>query len=127
MRSRLGVIVMASLLISVPASVEIGCIVFQDRDHRGSQWWMERNSFMQMGGREPVGATGMIAHYRPDWNDQVSSLRVLGGGCTLTLYEHAGTWGYGAQLRSEFSRTSLGKWNDRASWAVCSCIGPPQH
>jgi hypothetical protein len=109
MRSRLGVIVMASLLISVPASAEIGCIVFQDRDHE-SQW-----------------GPGMIAHYRPDWNDQVSSLRVLGGGCTLTLYEHAGTWGYGAQLRSEFSRTSLGKWNDRASWAVCSCIGPPQH
>ena len=45
-----------------------------------------------MGGK-PVGATGYIAYYQPSWNDQVSSFQVNGGrGCTLTLYQHAGTW-----------------------------------
>jgi syncollin len=130
MRSRLAVIVTASLLISVPASAETGCALFQHRDYAasGAYWYMARNSFMQMGGK-PVGATGYIAYYQPSWNDQVSSFQVNGGrGCTLTLYQHAGSWGYGSTFRSNRSYLYVGSsWNDQASWAECACSGPPQH
>jgi hypothetical protein len=127
MRSMFAMVA-GSLLISMPAVADTGCILYQHRDFAGSYWYMARNSFMQMGGGEPVGATGMIAYYQPGWNDQVSSFRVLGPRCTLTLYQHAGSWGYGATFRSTVSYSYVGsKWNDQASWAECSCIGPPTH
>jgi hypothetical protein len=126
-RTVAGVAVVA-LLIPMPAAAETGCILYQHRDYGGAHWHMARNSFMQMGGGEPIGATGMIDYYRRDWNDQVSSFRVVGHRCTLTLYEHAGTWGYGATFRSTVSYKYVGsRWNDKASWAVCSCIGAPRH
>jgi syncollin len=128
MRLAFGMVVIASFLIPMPAGADTGCILYQHRDYGGAYWYMARNSFMQMGGGEPMGATGMIDYYRPDWNDHVSSFRVVGPRCTMTLYQHAGTWGYGARFRSSRSYLYVGSsWNDQASWAVCSCIGPPQH
>ena len=119
---------MATLLMPLAAKAETGCILYQHRDYGGAHWAMARNSFMQMGGGEEIGATHMINYYRPDWNDQVSSFKVVGPRCTLTLYEHAGTWGYGHTFKSNVSYRYVGdRWNDKASWAVCSCIGAPSH
>jgi hypothetical protein len=109
-----------------PVGAQADCTIYQHRDYGGVHWQMERNSFMQMGGGEEIGAsvshgTAPTSYYRPDWNDQVSSFRVS-GGCTIVLYQHAGTWGYGATFRSNRSYRYVGdRWNDQASWAECNC------
>lgn len=128
MRSAFGVVIAALCLTPIPAAAEWGCALFQHRDYKGSYWYMDRNSFMQMCCK-PVGATGMIRYYQPSWNDQVSSFQVRpGSACTLTLWQHGGTWGYGARFRANVSYSYVGdSWNDQASWAECNCIGPPPH
>jgi syncollin len=93
-----------------------------NRMHSGAHWSMAQNSFVQMGG-EGVSHNNLTSYYRPDWNDQVSSFKVM-PGCQLTLWEHASTWGYGARFRSTRSYKYVGsRWNDKASWALCRC--PP--
>jgi syncollin len=130
MKAILSMVVVASLLIPVAANAERGCSVFEHRDYEGAQWRMARDSFMQMGGSEPMGATGMIGYYVPRWNDKISSFTVRSHrGCKLTLFQHAGTWGYGQQLGPQSRSSSyVGRlWNDQASWVVCSCRGSPLH
>jgi syncollin len=121
MRSALG-LAMAALLLQVPANAQTGCILYQHSDYGGAHWSMAQNSFVQMGG-EGVSHNNLTSYYRPDWNDQVSSFKVM-PGCQLTLWEHASTWGYGARFRSTRSYKYVGsRWNDKASWALCRC--PP--
>jgi|RhiMetdeSRZDD1v2_1073273.scaffolds.fasta_scaffold331927_1 hypothetical protein len=128
MRAALGV-VLAALLIPLAADArETGCILYEHRDFGGVYWEMERNSYMQMGGGEPIGVAvshgeSPIGYYEPSWNDHVSSFDVVGPGCTLILYEHAGGWGDGATFTSDVGYTYVGDaWNDQASWADCNCI-----
>ena len=98
------------------------CTVYQHRDYGGAHWTLGSQDELQMGGGEPMGKTGGgRINYRPDWNDQISSFRVT-QGCTITLWQHAGTSGYGARFRSSSSYNYVGgSWNDQASWAYCSC------
>jgi hypothetical protein len=98
------------------------CTVYQHRDYGGAHWTLGSQDELQMGGGEPMGKTGGgRINYRPDWNDQISSFRVT-QGCTITLWQHAGTSGYGARFRSSSSYSYVGgSWNDQASWAYCSC------
>jgi hypothetical protein len=131
MKSACGLAVVASLLfVPTPAGAEWGCVLYQHRDFGGAYWVMVRNSFMQMGGGEPMGGTNLVGYYRPDWNDQVSSFSVnRSRGCQLTLWQHAGTWGYGATFGPTSSSYSYvgSSWNDQASWAHCYCRGAPLH
>ncbi len=113
----------AFAVVSLTASAaEAGCSVYQHRDYGGARWGLGSRDELQMGGGEPMGKTGDgRIYYQPSWNDQVSSLKVT-PGCTLTLWQHAGTSGGGATFTANKNYKYVGSsWNDQASWAYCYC------
>ena len=99
-----------------------GCTVYQHRDYGGAHWGLGNADELQMGGGEPIGKTGGgRIYYQPSWNDQISSFKVS-QGCSITLWQHAGTHGYGHTFKASKSYNYVGDgWNDQASWVYCSC------
>lgn len=124
----LAAIFIAAVAILQPAAGFAGqCIVYQHRDFKGAYWRLNGGGRLLMipnpnpgyssttNGHGPKG----VVYYRPDWNDQISSIRV-DANCMLSLYEHAHQGG-----RSMIGKTTyyLGdKWNDIASDAFCNCV-----
>lgn len=117
---------LAAVLLFPAASAYANCRIFQHRDFGGSGYTLHHFERMKMVRGESLGCTTNghgggceSTTFDPSWNDHVSSFRV-NNGCTLTLWEHVNQGG--ARFRSNRSyRYVGGRWNDKASEALCMC------
>ena len=114
-------------MFTVTAAQAATCTLYQDRDYGGSHYVLHNGDDLLMINPPDVGTSDGIHRFRynSSWNDQVSSFKV-GGGCTLTLWEHVNKGG--AHFRSKRSYSYVGSgWNDKASEALCECAGLPNY
>ena len=125
--SLMSALAAAAVLLS-PAAANAGCTLYQHRDYGGSHWSLSDFERMVMTNGESLGCTTNghgggceSTTYEPSWNDQVSSFRVS-QGCTLSLWVDVNEGG--ARFRSDTSYKYVGgRWNDKASEALCMCNG----
>ena len=117
-----------ALLPALAVAAAANCTVYQHRDYGGAHWYIRDGAYLAGVGAIPnLGCYGCPeVHYRPDWNDQISSFKV-GPGCTIMLWQHVDgsrspPRGHGATFRSSRSVSFVGgRWNDQASLVHCRC------
>ena len=117
---------MALVMVSVATEARAAdCTVYQHRDYGGAYWYLNDLESLIAVDDSAVGMSGLVGiHYRPDWNDTISSFR-LAPACMLRTYEHFKSFpDNGGGMYREWNASMKyvgGAWNDKITVAKCIC------
>jgi hypothetical protein len=115
-----------TVLLTGTTPTYAGCTVFEHRDWGGARFRLNDNNWLMMGAcSEDTGSTsGGHGYCRRNWNDRISSYRVT-DNCKLTLWADANDYTPAGPIFSRDYGVGVlyvgDSWNDKASYASCSC------